>query len=130
MICEGEDKGEETLPEEDTDAKTCEGSAALVILSHGSWELPILSILFNQIAMTFSFQPLKIIGKLTKSNDASDVKSANASDVSSHDGSSKIAMEITEAIDDVNLLTTVKVIKGDPKDYQSFKAIVQATLKW
>ncbi|KAF2285616.1 hypothetical protein GH714_005839 [Hevea brasiliensis] len=71
-----------------------------------------------------------VIGKLTKSNDASDVKSANASDVSSHDGSSKIAMEITEAIDDVNLLTTVKVIKGYPKDYQSFKAIVQATLKW
>ncbi|OAY29256.1 MLP-like protein 31 [Manihot esculenta] len=47
-----------------------------------------------------------------------------------HDGSLKIAKEIIEVIDDVNLSTTFKVIGGDLlKDYKSFKFIVQATQK-
>ncbi|OAY29254.1 MLP-like protein 31 [Manihot esculenta] len=46
------------------------------------------------------------------------------------DGSPKIAKEIIEIIDDVNLSTTCKVIGGDLlNDYNSFKFIVQATPK-
>ncbi|OAY29253.1 MLP-like protein 43 [Manihot esculenta] len=47
-----------------------------------------------------------------------------------HDGSPKIAKEIIEAIDDVNLSTTFKVVEGDLlNDYKNFKLIVQATPK-
>ncbi|KAG8634751.1 hypothetical protein MANES_17G079075v8 [Manihot esculenta] len=46
------------------------------------------------------------------------------------DGSAKVAKEIIETIDDVNLLTVFKVIKGNVlKEYKSFKLTIQATPK-
>ena len=46
------------------------------------------------------------------------------------DGQAKIAKEIIEDIDDVNLSTTFKVIEGDlMKEYKDFRLIVQATPK-
>ncbi|OAY25251.1 MLP-like protein 43 [Manihot esculenta] len=48
----------------------------------------------------------------------------------SHDGSRKVAKELIENIDDVNLSTTYKVIEGDIlKEYKSIKGTVQATPK-
>ncbi|OAY25250.1 MLP-like protein 28 [Manihot esculenta] len=47
-----------------------------------------------------------------------------------HDGSAKVAKEIVETIDDVNLLTVFKVFGGDLlKEYKSFKLTVQVTPK-
>uniref|UniRef100_A0A2C9U704 Bet v I/Major latex protein domain-containing protein n=1 Tax=Manihot esculenta TaxID=3983 RepID=A0A2C9U704_MANES len=46
------------------------------------------------------------------------------------DGYRKVAKEIIETIDDVNLSITYKVIAGDPlKEYKNFKFIVQAIPK-
>ncbi|CAN0878440.1 MLP-like protein 31 [Linum grandiflorum] len=45
-----------------------------------------------------------------------------------HDGEAKVAKEMIEDIDDVNLSTTYKVIEGDiMKDYKNFKVVVKAT---
>ncbi|KAJ4840591.1 hypothetical protein Tsubulata_021426 [Turnera subulata] len=45
-----------------------------------------------------------------------------------HEGIPKIAKEVVEAIDDVNLSTTFKVIKGDLlTEYKDFKTTVKAT---
>ncbi|EEF28116.1 MLP-like protein 31 [Ricinus communis] len=45
-----------------------------------------------------------------------------------HDGKAKVAKELVEDIDDVNMSTTFKVIEGDIlKEYKSFKFVVQAT---
>ncbi|EEF26971.1 MLP-like protein 28 [Ricinus communis] len=47
-----------------------------------------------------------------------------------HDGKAKVAKEVVEDIDDVNMSTTFKVIEGDLlKEYKSFKFVVQATPK-
>ncbi|KDP38075.1 hypothetical protein JCGZ_04718 [Jatropha curcas] len=47
-----------------------------------------------------------------------------------HDGVSKVAKEIVEKIDDVNLSTTFTVIEGDLlKEYKNFKITVKATPK-
>ncbi|XP_037495143.1 MLP-like protein 31 isoform X1 [Jatropha curcas] len=47
-----------------------------------------------------------------------------------HDGVPKVAKEIVEKIDDVNLSTTFTVIEGDLlKEYKNFKITVKATPK-
>ncbi|KDP44595.1 hypothetical protein JCGZ_22177 [Jatropha curcas] len=47
-----------------------------------------------------------------------------------HDGVPKVAKDIVEKIDNVNLFTTYKVIEGDIlKEYKSFKFTVKATPK-
>ncbi|KAG8634757.1 MLP-like protein 28 [Manihot esculenta] len=47
-----------------------------------------------------------------------------------HDGSAKVAKQVIETIDDVNLLTVFKMIDGDLlKEYKSFKFTVQVTPK-
>ncbi|CAN1284736.1 MLP-like protein 34 [Linum perenne] len=44
------------------------------------------------------------------------------------DGKAKVAKEVIEEIDDVNLSTTFRVIEGDlMKDYKNFKLVVKAT---
>ncbi|OAY25252.1 MLP-like protein 28 [Manihot esculenta] len=47
-----------------------------------------------------------------------------------HDGSAKVAKEVIETIDDVNLLIVFKVIEGDLlEEFKNFKVTVQVTPK-
>uniref|UniRef100_A0A2P2N522 Bet v I/Major latex protein domain-containing protein n=1 Tax=Rhizophora mucronata TaxID=61149 RepID=A0A2P2N522_RHIMU len=47
-----------------------------------------------------------------------------------HDGETKIAKEVVEAIDNAKLSVTLNVIEGDLlKEFKSFKATIQATPK-